>query len=868
MISTIPARASTLCATPGHDGVGSPNGIVDTYFAPASSNVIIGAGSNSISLGAHAFGDANVAIAAGDLVLIVQMQDATISTSNSIAYGDGATGTGETSQGTTGTYEYVVATDAVSTAGGTLTFEGTGANNGTNNTYTEATATSSLGQETFQVIRVPQYTTATLGSGFTAFAWNGAAGGIAAIDVMGSINLNSATASIVGKGFRGGGVHVGSGGAGLLNTDYATSSSLAANGSKGEGPAGTPHYAFDGTSLTTTSTDYPGGSMARGAPSTAGGGATDNDPTANDENSGGGGGANAGSGGMGGKNFKGPDKVINAAVGGLGGTGLGTAQATVVTMGGGGAAGSSNLGTDSPNGSSGGSGGGIFFLRVGGTTGSGTFDASGGNGQNANTDGGGGAGGAGTIVITSPVAISGITANANGGTGGSTSPSLSGNANRYGPGGGGGGGWVMTSTAPDTRSMLGGSQGTTISGGSTYGAASGKAGSFLRVDPTTIPGVLSGAECPAAGSGGNEVFLGPNDPSDATFAGAAYTGSYDGIVLANNNNDFTAAAIPLGGMQTIQGATIPGTTIGNALTLSTGAQIDIPSELYDDQTGATRRAVTVTATAPSGWTALICRDDGTGIACGTFDHPHPGCGQDTFLGWTDTLPTAGATSTGLYCVPATNGVYEAKFWVRYTSPTALTAFSRYDASIVAQDNQTSPAANTTHDELYAGYVALTKAASVLTTGCPPGVNPPVATGVCPGGVVVYTIDYRNIMVGGGTGTQAADASNLYLVTPPGSFAVTDDGSANGNNWSANSNGLTVGLTAASSFPNCGVLTPLPGACGDTTTGSIFTYDGAHPSGTGATMLVDQVGGATFQLYPAGVSGKPSQGTLEFAIQIK
>jgi len=364
------------------------------------------------------------------------------------------------------------------------------------------------------------------------------------------------------------------------------------------------------------------------------------------------------------------------------------------------------------------------------------------------------------------------------------------------------------------------------------------------------------------------VFLGPNDPSDATFAGAAYTGSYDGIVLANNNNDFTAAAIPLGGMQTIQGATIPGTTIGNALTLSTGAQIDIPSELYDDQTGATRRAVTVTATAPSGWTALICRDDGTGIACGTFDHPHPGCGQDTFLGWTDTLPTAGATSTGLYCVPATNGVYEAKFWVRYTSPTALTAFSRYDASIVAQDNQTSPAANTTHDELYAGYVALTKAASVLTTGCPPGVNPPVATGVCPGGVVVYTIDYRNIMVGGGTGTQAADASNLYLVTPPGSFAVTDDGSANGNNWSANSNGLTVGLTAASSFPNCGVLTPLPGACGDTTTGSIFTYDGAHPSGTGATMLVDQVGGATFQLYPAGVSGKPSQGTLEFAIQIK
>ena len=123
------------------------------------------------------------------------------------------------------------------------------------------------------------------------------------------------------------------------------------------------------------------------------------------------------------------------------------------------------------------------------------------------------------------------------------------------------------------------------------------------------------------------------------------------------------------------------------------------------------------------------------------------------------------------------------------------------------------------------------------------------------------------MAGGGTGTEVAAASSLYLTTPAGSLSIGDNGTGAGNSWGTNSNGLTVGLTVASSFPNCGVLVPL-GACGDTTTGSIFSYDAGHPSGVGATSVADQVGGPTFQLYPIGVAGQTGQGTLVFAIQIK
>ena len=303
--------ATQVCATPGSDGPPAAplTGIVNTYFAGTAGAA---PGATSISVGA-ARPPANPPIAAGDLLLVVQVQDATIDSTNTDAYGDGVAGdpaSGATSLGGSGQYEYVVATGPVTA--GVVPIAGAGAG-GLLNAYTASPTTADASQHKFQVVRVPQYSSASLSSGLTAAAWDGATGGILAIDVAGALNLGSATVSIDGLGFRGGaGRQLNGVTTGAANTDYVHSAPTTAiagdpqagvHGSKGEGVVGTPRWLADPAGATTL--DYgtdalPGGSFARGAPGNAGGGGTDGDVTLNQMNSGGGGGANGGDGGLGG----------------------------------------------------------------------------------------------------------------------------------------------------------------------------------------------------------------------------------------------------------------------------------------------------------------------------------------------------------------------------------------------------------------------------------------------------------------------------------------------------------------------------------------------------------------------------------------
>ncbi len=144
-----PARAAALCGTPGRDGSpGGLTGIVNTYWTGTAS---ASAGATSITVGAHATGDAGTAIASGDLLLVVQMQGATLNTTNTTNYGDGSgSGSGAIST-TAGTFEYVVANGALAVGGGSVAIKGTNGG-GLINTYTTG------GNAHFQVIRVPQYT--------------------------------------------------------------------------------------------------------------------------------------------------------------------------------------------------------------------------------------------------------------------------------------------------------------------------------------------------------------------------------------------------------------------------------------------------------------------------------------------------------------------------------------------------------------------------------------------------------------------------------------------------------------------------------------------------------------------------------------
>jgi len=251
------SSAAVNCATPGRDGSGSLTGIVNTYW-PGTATAA--AGTASITLGTSR--GAAVPIASGDLLLVIQMQDAAIDSSNTDSYGDGVAGgnaSGSTSLNNSGKYEYVRATGAVPVAGGTLTLQATGAGNGLLNTYTDANGTTTQGQRRFQVVRVPQYLSATLTSGLTAASWNGATGGILAIDVAGALDLGGAAVSVDGLGFHGGGARQLAGDTGGATTDYVQDSAKNYDGAKGEGIAGTPGWIYDAVTATTiaSGTDYP-----------------------------------------------------------------------------------------------------------------------------------------------------------------------------------------------------------------------------------------------------------------------------------------------------------------------------------------------------------------------------------------------------------------------------------------------------------------------------------------------------------------------------------------------------------------------------------------------------------------------------------
>jgi hypothetical protein len=159
----------------------------------------------------------------------MQMQDALINSTNTSSYGHGTPGdpaTDWTNLQSSGQFEYVVTTSAVPVAGGLLTFKGTGANGRTLNTYTEAADTGALAQQTYQVIRVPQYTSVTLSSGLVPLAWTGSVGGVLAIDVSSQLTLGGTVAADA-LGFRGGGGISARGAAAGADTDYVTDSPAA-----------------------------------------------------------------------------------------------------------------------------------------------------------------------------------------------------------------------------------------------------------------------------------------------------------------------------------------------------------------------------------------------------------------------------------------------------------------------------------------------------------------------------------------------------------------------------------------------------------------------------------------------------------------
>ena len=368
-----------FCPTSGTTTLSSnPN----TYFKGTQTSVP--AASTSITLGPIGTGAdfGTTPIAVGDILLIIQMQGARFNLPASVinaAYGSGA-GTGSGMIATNlmaGNMEFIVATNAVPTTGGTL-------NISSGLTYSYAnTPYGTYGQYTYQLIRVSTSYNIALSATINTAKWNGATGGVTVLNAVNQIDFAGQTINAQGAGFRGGGSLTLGGAAGTNKSDFYTLASVDANGGKGEGIAGTPQYVyFIGALVNNSIEGYPGGSRARGAPANAGGGATDSDPTSNDQNAGGGGGGNGGPGGLGGNGW-----FSFGTTGGRGGSAFATTGPTTyyykpnrLILGGGGGGGSNNNNSGTPSGgaaSSGASGGGLVIINATTIIGTGAINASG-----------------------------------------------------------------------------------------------------------------------------------------------------------------------------------------------------------------------------------------------------------------------------------------------------------------------------------------------------------------------------------------------------------------------------------------------------------------------------------------------------------
>ena len=449
VVLTAGVSQAQVCGRGLNDVTVSGSQVLNTFHpAPAGVTTAVLAGATSIPVAAARTGG-GAAIATGDLLVVMQMQGAEIDqrqegTTNGV-YGDGALGADRRGviPGATfraGSWEYVRAAGPV-TAGNVQLMAGlTKAYLSTDNVTAGGNVGS--GAHRYQVVRVIEVRDLTIPAGatLTSLPWDGASGGLVAIDAAGTLVVNG-TIDVTGMGFRGG--TPSSIPAGTPGTETNTGGITCG---KGEGIAGRPTRLYSRLGGVVTGADLLYGSDSeRGGPGNAGG-----CPIASDSGGGGGGGGRQGGVGSVGPSANNDPNVPRP--------GEGYAVLDRLLMGGGGGSGS----LDDPAvraAVSGQAGGGVVLIRATNLSGSGVVRANGDSGATQPQEGGGGGGGGGGIfVFTNSTNFAGIALTSRGGSGGATQ------ATDDGGGGGGGGGFVLVATptglATVTVDVTGGAGGT------------------------------------------------------------------------------------------------------------------------------------------------------------------------------------------------------------------------------------------------------------------------------------------------------------------------------------------------------------------------------------------------------------------------
>ena len=397
-----PLPAADLCGFPGRDGDGELAGQINHWFASVD-DVTLAPGTRELPLAAGQ--DPSAHLEPGSLVLLVQMQGATLNDSNTERYGDGLAGDGRGSGWLSlqaGQFEWL-RVEAVS--GQSVRIRGDGPGGGLRFGYEsrEPAAADSPGRRRWQLVSVPQLDDGRLTGDVTVLPWNGRRGGVIALDVRGTLDLAGHGFDARGSGFRGGApLNLLGALGGADDWRYAAplpderAAGFGQHASKGEGTAGSPRWLWwDGQRLDTRpgitrsslSDGYPRGSMARGAPGNAGGGG--NSLTVDNREHSGGGGGGGGHDGSVGQDGQG------ARRGGHGGAGL-DVDSPRLLMGGGGGAGTRRQGKGDAG--AGAPGGGIVVIRAGTVVGPGFVDIRGADAPSGEASAGGGGGG-GTLMV-------------------------------------------------------------------------------------------------------------------------------------------------------------------------------------------------------------------------------------------------------------------------------------------------------------------------------------------------------------------------------------------------------------------------------------------------------------------------------------
>lgn len=234
--------------------------------------------------------------------------------------------------------------------------------------------------------------------------------------------------------------------------------------------------------------------------------------------------------------------------------------------------------------------------------------------------------------------------------------------------------------------------------------------------------------------------------------------------------------------------------------------------------------------------------------------------------------TTSTPASGVYPLGSVNAGATIQYCVTYTSNTGASAPYYFQPQFVQLRVAYTSAPTIYYNDTWnilmpGGFVEIAKTANMLNngncTGSFTGGLP--ANGVCPGGLIQYAVAYRNALPAYANGVPAEPAAALLSVS--GNFVITEDGAANGSNWTVYTGGLfdpagagAVPLTASQSLvslaANCGVLTL---KCGDT---NAVTFGGfVSPNGnlSGSTKFTDTI--------PSAVLTPQGGGVLMFAAKV-